>query len=330
MSAHGKKRGNGRAQLMLLRGGLDDFSGVARGASAAAMADEADWQSFCARIGWQDSDHEVGDDYADRLAEKIFGGSAALRDNVIELAVEREVKAVKEVPVTESALRRATARGALLALAGVAAAAVVCFFGASVLTSAGGTARALPAKDALEPAMAPPPVAQPDDSATTESTAAPVDSASPKTKPPGSRVAELRSRHRSRGRGASGSVAAPQALGQDHHAEVVQTALAAPVPLREMIELRPGALHDFETASVPDVASLTPHAISADTHETETVAWSPPVVSSRQREASPNWGLTAASDRWYGVGLAPTYEPSTMPAGMAVMAQVDVGKALKL
>ena len=127
MSAHGKKRGNGRAQLMLLRGGLDDFSGSGRGGAAALAADEADWQSFCARIGWQahgsamdcyaDSDHEVGDDYADRLAEKIFGG-AQLRDNVIELAVEREVKAAREqeAPVTPTALRRATARGALLAL----------------------------------------------------------------------------------------------------------------------------------------------------------------------------------------------------------------------
>ena len=336
MSAHGRKRGNGRAQLMLLRGGLD---GATRSGAVALAADEADWQSFCARIGWQEqfdvdlrsNDHEVRDDYADRLAEKIFGG-APLRDNVIDdviqLAVEREAKATKEVPVTESALRRATARGALLALAGVAAAAVVCFFGASML-SAGGTARAVPVTDSPSPAVERSPVAQPLESATPDSTAAPVDSSSPKTKPPGSLVAQRSSRHRARGRAIARQVSA---AGQDHHADIVQTALAAPVPLAEMIDIRPGALHDFEgAASVPDIASLTPRAITADTQgSSEPVAWSAPVISSRERDAGPSWGLTPANERWYGVGLAPTYEPSSLPTGMAVMAQVDVGKALKL
>jgi hypothetical protein len=329
MSAHGRKRSNGRAQLMLLRGGLDDFSGSARG--GASTADEADWQLFCARIGWQEEPQDVGDDYADRLAEKIFGG-AALRDNVIELAVEREVKAAKEAPVTRSALRRATARGALLAVAGMAAAAVVCFFGASVLSAAGGSARALPVDEGSVPAVAPAPQAQPLDSASVEPTATPADTASPKTKPPGSLVAQRSARHRARGR----AVAPPvMASGQDHHAEVVQTALSAPVPLADMIDIRPGALQSFDgVVAVPDIASLTPRAVPADIHEVRgtelAMARSAPVSSSRERAASPSWGLTPASERWYGMGLAPTYEPSSMPAGMAVMAQVDVGKALKL
>ncbi len=331
MSAHGKKRGNGRAQLMLLRGGLDDFSGGARAGAVALAADEADWQSFCARIGWQDSDHDVADDYADRLAEKIFGGSQ-LRDNVIEIAVEREAKAVREqeMPVTPSALRRATARGALLALAGVAAAAVACFVGASVLSATGSTARAVPVSDPAEPVLSPAPVPSPE--ALPVESAPPVDSASPRTKPPGSLVAQRSSRHRSRGRAFAQQRSAAQ---QDHHAEVVQTALSAPVPLAEMIDIRPGALRDFDgPVTVPDVASLTPRHVDADlrsgTRSTnEPVAWSTPVTS-RARDASPNWGLSSASQRWYGMGVAPTYEPSSLPVGMAVMAQVDVGKALKL
>ncbi|MBL8742633.1 MAG: hypothetical protein JNK04_16110 [Myxococcales bacterium] len=343
MSAHGSKKRNGRAQLMLLRGGLDDFSGASRSASAAALADEADWQSFCARIGWQGNDDEVGDDYADCLAAKIFG-SAELRDNVIELAVEREAKAVKETtakeaPVSESALRRATARGALLAVAGMAAAAVVCFFGASVLSAAGGTARAVPARDASEPVIAPPPV----ESSAPDASALPVESATPKTapKPPGTLVAQRSTRQRARGRAVAQQVAA---AAQDHHAGGVQTALAAPVPLADMIDLPPGRLHDFERAVVPDASSLTPRVVRAEAQggaphgSTEpAIAWSTPSERAGNRQAvgsagEPlrNWGLTPASERWYGVGLAPTYEPSSLPSGMAVMAQVDVGKALKL
>jgi hypothetical protein len=95
-----RRRHGGRGHLVLLRGGLDHEGAATMGGSP----EDADWQAFCERIGWQHVEAALPDDYEERLAARIFqdapsrwgrerphtpGSCGALGDDPVSIGVER-------------------------------------------------------------------------------------------------------------------------------------------------------------------------------------------------------------------------------------------------
>lgn len=343
--SHG--RGNGRPQLVLVRGGLDQLLSSTKGCSDgnAALASDLDWEKFCHRIGWQESDDSLPDDYADRLAELIVA-VPEFENNIRGLAVEREnnaanaawvsaehaaVEAMTAAPA-RSEINRAMVRGACFAIAGVAAVALVSLAGAS-LWSPGRSAvdvAAAPERETSPPAAVGPPreLAAPIESGRSPEAPTAVPSPTPAPElcpePPGSRVAYRSNARRARGRPMPAGAPVLSQMGLPSPALEAESAVDAEAVVSPsattLAAFNPQLKHEIDGAWSRPESPATESAL----------AWSTPVTK-RDRAATPNWAVSPASSRWYGVSLSPAFEPvEAMPSGMGVMAQVDVAKALAL
>jgi len=121
-----RRRGGRRGHLVLVSG------------QDRAAPDDADWEAFCARIGWQRAEAALPDDYEERLAARIFPDHAvtmgtsppAPRADPAGVAVEQALRAAQIALAARIARgesppspRRAPAAWAMMAVAAVLCAA---------------------------------------------------------------------------------------------------------------------------------------------------------------------------------------------------------------
>jgi hypothetical protein len=79
----GDRRRGGRRGHLALVGGID-----------RAAPEDADWEAFCARIGWQRAEAALPDDYEERLAARVFPEDVGA-DGPAGVAVEQALRAAQ-------------------------------------------------------------------------------------------------------------------------------------------------------------------------------------------------------------------------------------------
>jgi hypothetical protein len=321
----GRARGSidGHRRLVLVRGGLD----------APRARPDADWESFCGRIGWQQGPGLADNDeqhLIDRMLRSTEIATDAHTDGT-DRPVARTAEARAALP------RRRSARDPFLASTAMAAAAALFLFLAAAFSwaqqrSARATPvpahdRAQPVDDRAAPLRTEPALPEeraPEAPAPTE-TATPIES-----REPGSLVADARANRkqgpRNRASRARKPIAAHAAAATD--ADLVTRGEPAPEPLDGLA--RAGAA-DFTPALFERVALSSiamPPSPAAWTEPGPTAAAVEPRRASRAEPAT--WAVSSTSDRWYGVTLPPSGDAERFPANVGVLAQVDLGKALRL
>lgn len=299
----GRRDKPARARLVLLRGGLD---------VTKSAPESGDWSAFCDRIGFMPGGPLLADDFEQRLAESVFRapptkGVASPLEPVVRASVGEVARG--ERLVHAHALR-------YLSL-GAAAAALILIVLATLLSAserptASETPTRDPDSDAAKSIRVLPETPKPDESDTAE----PIDSALPVAvpKPPGSLIAV-------RPRRAEGPSAEDVPSGEPHPrveldqgASTVASNARSDAPTRSASATEPSDVLDTASPILPraELASLpsgwTDVEATPVRHASKTAAWS-----------------VSGGDRWYGVALSPTREPT---AGVGVMAQLDLGRAL--
>jgi hypothetical protein len=322
-----------------------------------AAPDDADWEAFCARIGWQRAQAALPDDYEERLAARIFPEDAgadpagvaveqALRAAQIALAARiaggdgQRARSRGESP---PAPRRAPAAWAMMAVAAVlcVAASVVLWRGSRPpmdaqacpdaeaprrATIAPVDDRAAPVDPTARRKEAEPP------SRRLQTKDAPVTPVPTETKPrkpvaPGAPVArrwrrdEARPRRMAEPPGPLVPELPPRASGSA--SPIAAADLRGPASKLGLPDASPGP------GGVTLAAQALPVIPRAWPDVRAREAWTQ-LVSFRQgpTPASGTWSLSPESPRWYGVGLPPSSASTGVPSGLGVMGQVDVGRAI--
>lgn len=330
-----------RGHLILLRGGLD----------AHSAAEQADWDSFCERIGWQQPSAPLEDDFEKRLAERIFGddGSAKVIPlDAMRMDATRSSFASNAEPLTLQQEKAQSRRRALtmpgFAVTFAAAVAVLMAVVASraarpELPAATAEPRATAAAAVVtrsETTAAPAPSIRPQDAAPAPSTQpdtppaepAPTEHvARPRWKRPGAYVARNGAARPAR------KEASRQESQTKPRAQAPVETLALGRSSEDAAPSRPGedfsetlfvAMHDIERPKAPAMSFLEAR---------RPLEMAAPIQLVRSESPSPalsraeGWSLSESSGRWYGASLPPAHDTNELPSGMGVIAQVDLAKA---
>lgn len=305
----GKRDGG---HLVLLRGGLDD---------GPTGTDDADWRSFCTRIGWQlpsntgapRTERALPSDFEDRMLARILA-----EPEVAEDAVRASWPSFG--PVSERRPRRSGAASTALVVAAIIGFAAAALLPLLAGPPSGTSPRPDPAARQVAPAPDVEPTA-PTNSADAEERRAPKPEPSdtaqaPPPEPPGLLVAR-RARIRAQ--------PAQERRAQDH----------APAPIRPLEDAPPSTETPdesrvaFANDAPSGVAIAMGSILAGDRQWSRPVSWTEPRTD-RSQLTSASWALTPEQTRWYGASLPPPGQPTDVESGrgIGVMAQVDLSKAI--
>lgn len=301
-------RSAARVRLVLLRGGLD---------AGKAAPETDDWSAFTLSIGFQPRGLAPADDFEERLAERILRTDTRERSALESTLSAPHFGTLSHVTAVTHEPKEAASRGRALRFAsmGAAAAAILFIALATLLSSTerpSARERVTPDPDLAKTAE------RARDSETREApkpkkvdTSDKPDRTPPlPMKPPGT----LRPRmNRAIAQGGSRSEAPNETSRVSAHAE------GSLVPLEESID---ATQPSDRTASVSEVSPLLPRVELASLPSGWADVEATPI---HQASKSAAWSVST-SDRWYGVALAPTREPS---ASVGVVAELDLGRALE-
>lgn len=325
----GRSGFEGSRHLVLVRGGLEERH---------ASAEDGEWQSFCARIGWQSPNEGAGaertlpDDFEDRVLCRILAEPEKSSEPAYEESVHASwIPSGSNGPVsryrerTDRKRSGSTASTALLvaAFVGLAAAALL-----PLLTRPppGASPRPDPAAQQRGPERQPDTTpAPPTDSANPERRRAPAkpdateNARAPRTEPPGSPVAR-----RARGRNHTGGRES-RAGGVARSANAGAADAAEHTPSASVVESQ------ASDAGYATVSARTPTPLfvaERSWSEPSPRAWTEPTEGRGVTRAS--WSLSPEESRWYGASLPPPGQPGDVHGGrgIGVMAQVDISRAL--
>ncbi len=288
-------------------------------AEAAGDAYDPDWQAFCKRIGWQQlSEPTLPDDYEDELAARIFGRGEP-GDDVVPMADRLRLREVMESaePLSLGAEPANDRHDLSLWVAAVAVATIVSAIGAAVL----GRTGAAPASANVVPAPAPevtqqatvaPPVHTPPP---TESTA---DEDSTSSPDPGSQRARLARRDRPE------PVPDSRQPRRTTKPESVEPPLELPAPIAaaEIAFHSVEAEHHLVIAPDSSLVAYAPAALDSSTPIMlpALTGIEAPAVADRATVLPP------IGPKWLDLDMTAPREASGIPAGVRVIAQLDVGE----
>jgi hypothetical protein len=335
----GRSGFEGTRHLVLVRGGLE---------SRPASGEDGDWQSFCARIGWQfprdgaAAERALPDDFEDRILSRILAEPEKSSDSSYEDSVDASwvgpgwIGSASSGPVSQYRERGGRKRNASTASTALLVAAVVGLAAAALLPlltkpPSGSSPRPDPAAQQRAPApdrqpdMTPPPI----DSANTDERHAPAkpdateNARAPRTEPPGSPVAR---RARARGHAGPDARARAGSAARDPVSVAIrteeQTLAASQVVEPDAVDAVGSGYAIDERASGP---LLVAHRSWSDAPSPRP--WTNP---SEDRVTTAGWSLSPEQSRWYGASLPPPGQSTDVHSGrgIGVMAQVDLSKAL--
>lgn len=321
----------GRPHLVLLRGGLD-----------RAAPEDADWKAFCGRIGWQEAERPLPDDYEEQLLGRIFAGEAR-RDAPPWIAggTDEQWPLAAGAERWQPRARRASVAATVVVAAILCAAAVMMFWratgpsvGAVACPDVEATPQAIP-QIPVDDRAAPPAPSEPRSrpSRTKDAPTLPSPSDTKPPRPPPGALARRWQRDEGRARGAWHPAGAP-ALASLRGGDSAQlrgfrnTAAAAPIAAVDLHATTTGLPGVDRSVSIVDrTLPAIPRAL-ADASTPE--AWTRPASFARGvLPASASWSLSPESSRWFGVGLPPSSATAGLPSGVGVMGQLDVVKAIE-
>jgi hypothetical protein len=329
------------------------------GGQGPAAPDDADWEAFCARIGWQRAEAALPDDYEERLAARVFAehpGAAGPAGAAVEQAL-RAAQIALAARIAESAGKGDTLAGEAghwrrRAWAMMAVAAVLCVAASAVLwrghrpqldaqacpdveTSPRATIapiddRAAPV-DPTDPRRAAEPPARRPSTKDAPTTPAPAETKPRKPVAPGALVARRWRRRVSPPVRLADSIqsvrgvtpAWPRDLHDDATGSPSPVDLRGPAPQPDRPDASPAPRGiTLAARTLPAIPRAWPEARAPE-------AWVQPAsFRPGPAPASGTWSLSPESPRWYGMTLPPSIASTGVPSGLGVIGQLDLGKAL--
>lgn len=314
----------GRGRLVLLRGGRD---------ARASAREDADWDTFCARIGWASAPEALSDHDERLLVDRLLG----TLDRTIDPAVVRGVAPEASPRAPSAWARQVVVASTMLAVA----AAIGLVVAATLSWQARAAARAVHAEPEVLATSAPrlrsiapvekarhavdPPMQEPD--APKKPRKAPPAPAPPE--PPGA-IASVRAADTATPHDPEDDLRAPRSRAGDPAGEASSRGAAVIAAAGSSTATVP-VLTDAErfSAAAPSTLAVAgpQRVLGVETLAARSPTWVP-AVSEGVRATPASWSIAPAGERWFGASLPPSPAGSVLPGGIGVVAQLDLGKAI--